>query len=70
MIEQWYAKHKVTGEIFCHKDRYVFSEDGLKKSIRNKYGTWVYNNKSKFDYSMKIVDNPLVDWELRKVELT
>jgi hypothetical protein len=71
MIEQWYAKHKVTGEIFCHKGRYCFSEKGLRTAVRNVWGTWEYANPHKdYDYSRKCIDSPESQWEFRKVELT
>jgi hypothetical protein len=56
MIEQWYAVHKVTGEFFCHRGRYCFSEKGLMQSIRKEWNSW------RKGY------HPL-DWEFRKVEL-
>ena len=56
MIEQWYAVHKKTGEFFCRKGRYCFSEKGLLQSIRNDL-KW-----SRFSF--------VSDWEMRKVELT
>lgn len=65
MIEQYYAKHKITGEIFCHKGRYCFSEKGLIQSIRNDRGTWVWTKDKSVLFKC-----PMVDWEVRKVELT
>lgn len=66
MIEQWYAVHKVTGEFFCHKGRYCFSEKGLIQSIKNdiKWDTW--------DIKHGFREGPIrlfVDYEIRKVEL-
>ena len=66
MIEQWYAKHRVTGEIFCHKGRYCFSEKGLLQSLRNekKWDDWWSERRS-------TVRKPFLmsDWEIKKVEL-
>lgn len=66
MIEQWYAKHKVTGEIFCHKGRYCFSEKGLIRSIQNsiRWDAWRDSHGSR-----KGPIRLLVDYEIRKVEL-
>ena len=66
MIEQWYAKHKVTGEIFCHKNRYCFSEKGLIQSIKNsiRWDDWHHSHGVR-----KKPIRFLVDYEIIKVEL-
>ena len=64
MVEQFYAVNKKTGEIFCHKGRYCFSENGLIKSVRNDKGLWLHRaDKS------TLVEDPMPSWEIRKVEL-
>jgi len=64
MIEQWYAKHKVTGEIFHHKGRYCFSEKGLLQSLHNeeKWANWWYP-KGKGEPFL------LSDFEMKRIEL-
>ncbi len=69
MIEQFYAVNKKTSEIFSHKGRYCFSEKGVVASIRNAFGVWVYNSKRLDDFSMKLVEDPIDNWEIKKVEL-
>jgi hypothetical protein len=67
MIEQWYAVHKTTGEFFCHKGRYCFSEKGILQSIRNDVKWSVYS------YTKGWVQGPpdsVDNWEIRKVKLT
>lgn len=71
MIEQWYAKHKVTGEIFESNGRYCFSEKGVRTAVRNVWGEWEYVNPHKpYDYSRKCVNTPEDSWEFKRIELT
>ena len=64
MIEQWYAVHKVTGEIFCHKGRYCFSEKGLLQSLRNerKWADWWYVEGKGKPFLLS-------DFEMKRIEL-
>lgn len=71
MIEQWYAKHKTTGEIFHKNGRYCFSEKGLRTSIRNEYGSWDYVDPGNpYNLSMRCEDTPEDQWEFKRIELT
>jgi hypothetical protein len=66
MIEQYYAKHKKTGEIFEHKGRYCFSEKGLIQSIRNNEGTWSWGP---YPSPRKLMNKPEMFYEIKKVVL-
>jgi hypothetical protein len=67
MIEQYYAVHKKTGEVFCHKGRYCFSEKGILQSIRNDISRDEWGIKRGFKTGPTRF---LVDYEIKKVELT
>ena len=69
MIIQFYATNKKTGEVFCHKGRYCFSEKGLIQSIRNDCGIWHHTYRSDYSSTSKLVEDPMPDWEVRQVEL-
>lgn len=65
MIEQYYAKHKITGEIFHNKGRFCFSEKGLLQSLRNekKWAEWYASRGGHKPFLMS-------DYEIKRIELT
>jgi hypothetical protein len=69
MIEQYYAVHKSTGEVYEHKGRYVFSEKGLIQSIRNDLGTWKWSYNAGRTKST-LLDKPELDFDIKKVTLS
>lgn len=68
MIEQWYAVHKTTGEIFVSSaNNYCFNTTkGLVTAIKAKCGIWKPNT-GKAGWSC--ADKPENDFLIKKVEL-
>lgn len=64
MVEQFYAVHRDTKEIFCHRGRYCFSEKGLIQSIRNDRGLWQWSADKD-----TLISDPIPEWEIKKVVL-
>ena len=68
MIEQWYAVHKTTGEIFRGAGGCCFdTTNGLTKSIKSMSS--LTSHWHSIGMRVKVCDPPF-DWEFKKVELT